>query len=279
MIRTLRMDFRRLFRTRSYYISILIALAFLAILGGAAYYVTGLAQQMAQTEVDLSTISNPTVLDMARQQMNIGFFASFFLSHNSLLHLILVLFAAGYIAKDHQSGYLKNLFCIPQLRLKWLFSKLIVLLVASLLYYLVFLLGCALVVLLYGNTLSPDFADLARYFGLHLSVDMALFALICLITALLQTKTAAVILALVLSFNLQGILYLLIDSIGFLPVKLGSYGMMGLAGKLQLEGSIMSFVSKTGGTTTAQMLPVSLTLFVLSLFAGIFAIHRVDYRA
>lgn len=277
MIRYLRMDLRRLFKTRGFYLSILLSLVFLLILSIAAYFVTGLAQEMTGQEFS-GPMNNPMIITQARSQMNVGFFASFFLSHNSLLHLLLALFAAGFIAKDHQSGYLKNLFCLPGLRFRWFFAKLIVLLIAALIYYAVYLLGCLLVVLIYGNPLSLNWADLARYFGLHLSVDMALFALICLITSLLQTKSAAVILALVLSLNIQGIFYLLIDSIGFLPFKLGEYGMMRLASRLITQGSITSFIGASQGTTAQQLLPVSLGLLLIASAACLYSLHRVDYR-
>ncbi len=279
MINIIKMDVQRLFKTRGYYTTILVSLILLAIFATAGYIVTGLGGSFGPGARDIPAgLATPALIAQARRMMDFNFFASFYLSHNSILHLLIALFAAGFISRDHQTGYFKNLLCIRDLRLKWLVSKFVTMLLAAVIYYLVFLLGCAVAVLLYGNPLTINLGQVATYFGLHLTVDMALFAVAALVVAVLQTKTAAVIISLLLSFNIQAILYLLLDQLGLFPFKLQEWGMMSLASKLPLQGSFLSMMSGGGGTTAGQMLPVSLGVFAVFALLSLLMLHRVDYR-
>jgi ABC-type transport system involved in multi-copper enzyme maturation permease subunit len=279
MINMLHMDIRRLFKTRGYYITMLVSLILLAIFATAGYIVTGLGGSFGPQMENMSMgDATPAMIAQARRMMDFNFFASFYLSHNSILHLLIALFAAGFISKDHQTGYFKNLLCIRSLRLKWLAGKLITMLLAAVIYYLVFLLGCALAVVLYGNPLTIDVSRVAAYFGLHLTVDMALFAVAALVVAALQTKTAAVIISLLLSFNIQAILYLLLDQLGLFPFKLQEWGMMSLASKLPLQGSFLSMMTSGDGTTAGQLLPVSLGVFAVFSLLSLLTLYRVDYK-
>ncbi|MHC1787350.1 MAG: hypothetical protein AB9880_09850 [Christensenellales bacterium] len=279
------MDFRRLFKTRSYYAAILIALALLAIYASAAFFFTGAGvPKAAPGEAPLRITA---LLKQARQFLDLNHFASVMNTGTGMLHLILAAFAAAFISKDHQSGYLKNLYGIRDLRGKWLLSKLVVMMTAAVLYYLCYLAGASLVTLLYGNAFSPDIGALAGYYGLHLSVDLALFGLILLTVTLLQTKTAAVVVALLLSFNLQAILYLIIDQFGWLPFELVEYGMMGQASRLTIAGSgavaglmarRMQDILSSMPTTPGSLLPVSLGIAALAIALSYLMLRRVDYR-
>ncbi|MDD4081502.1 MAG: ABC transporter permease, partial [Eubacteriales bacterium] len=204
MINTLRMDFRRLFKTRSFYFTFLWALALMAIMATASWF---LADNMAREAGGLAGLTGGQILSEARKLFNVSRFASFFMGAPSFMHLILVVFAAGYISKDHQSGYFKNLLTLPGAREKWLAGKQLAMLVAGVLFYVVIILGSILVTVLFGNAPVIDVPQLAAFFGLHLTADLALFALLTLTTALLQTRTAAVMVAMVFAFNMQALLY------------------------------------------------------------------------
>lgn len=271
------MDGSRLFRSRGFYVIILVSLVLLAIFATAAYFVTGFAQELMDRPLPTGLVDG-NMLQQARRMMNISFFASFYLSHNNLLHLLLALFAAGFIAKDHQSGYLKNLLGIRHMRQKWLLSKYLIMLLAAIIFYGVFLLGCLVVVLLYGNSPAFHWAALAQYMGLHLTVDLALLAIISLIVCLVQGRTAAVILALLVTLNVQTILYLLIDSLNLLPFKLREWGLMAQASRLGLEGGIISLMGQDAATKPTQLLPVSLGLCLAGMLLSLWAIRRVDYK-
>lgn len=282
MTRMIRADLSRLYRSKGYYIIIILSLVLLAIFALAAYFVTGFAREM--TGMDAGSFMNGDLLEQARRMMNLNFFASFYLSHNSILHLLIAVFAAGFISKDHQTGYLKNLMAVPGVRHKWVTSKLLVMGFAAALFYLIFLLGSAFTVVLFGNRVEVMAGELLRYFGLHLLVDMAIFALICLIVSLTQARTAALVLALLISLNIQSILYLLIDSLGILPFKLREWGMMGQASKLPLKGGIVSLMGGMDGdvfkiTQHMELFYVALGLFVVATGLSLWFIRKVDYKA
>lgn len=282
MMGMLTADFSRLKRSRGFYIIIIISLALLAIFATAAYFVTGFAQEMTQMEMT-GPFMTEDLLQRARRAMNLNFFASFYLSHNNVLHLLVALFAAGFISRDHQTGYLKNLMTVPGLRHKWLISKLLVTALAAAAFYLVFLAACVVTVLLYGNQPVIMAGELARYFGLHLLVDLAIFSLICLIVCLTQARAVAIVLALLVSFNMQSILYLLIDSLGILPFKLRAWGMMGQASRLPLQGGIVSMMGEmrevgVALTKESHLLFVALGIFLFSTALSLWAIRRVDYK-
>ena len=192
--------------------------------------------------------------------------------------MLLAMFAAGFLSKEHHTGYLKNMLSIPRMREKWAVSKMITLLLASLLFYAVFLLACVITVMLFGNAVNLNWGQVAPFLGRQLLVDMALYALLMLVVAVIQTKTAAVISALMLSFNMQGLLYLLIDQIDFLPIKLSSYGMMNLASQLNLPGSLISAVSQGDVDVAARLLPISLGWLAGALLLSWLALRRVDYK-
>ena len=278
MMQYLKMDIRRMLRTRGLYIGILVSLFFLGIFSVASYLVTGIASEIMPAG---SGALPPTeLLVQARKMMNVNYFLSFFFSMPGfrLLHMLLALFAAGFLSKEHQTGYLKNMFSIPRMREKWLVSKMITLLLASLLFYAVFLLACVITVMLFGNAVHINWSDIGPFLGTQLTVDMALFALIMLAVTVIQSRTAAVVSALMLSFNMQGLLYLLIDQIGFLPFKLRDYGMMNLAAQMSLPETLTSILTQGDPVTASQVLPLSLGWFAVALVFSWIALRRVDYK-
>jgi ABC-type transport system involved in multi-copper enzyme maturation permease subunit len=285
MIKYIAMDFRRLFKTRSFYIAMIIALLLLTIYSSAAYFFTGAGVIKATEGKAPPAVTQ--MLKQARQFLDFNHFASIMNTGTGMLHLILAAFAAAFISKDHHSGYLKNLYGIRDLRFKWLVSKLAVMMTAAVIYYLVYLTGAAIVTLLYGNALSPNIGALAAYYGMHLSVDLALFGLIILTVTLVQTKTAAVIVALLLSFNLQAIIYLIIDQFGWLPFELTEYGMMGQASRLMIAGSgpVVGMMARrfqdmmaSMATAPATLLPVSLGIAFAAIALSWLMLRKVDYR-
>ena len=288
MINTLRMDFRRLFKTRGFYLACLWALGIMAIMATASWF---LADEFVREAGSLAGFSGGQIAQEARKLFNVSRFASFFMGAPSFMHLFLVVFAAGYISRDHQSGYFKNLLALPGAREKWLVGKQAAALAAGALFYGVVILGSVVVTLLFGNTPRIDVPQLAAFFGLHLSADLALFALLTLATALFQTRTAAVMVGMVFAFNMQALIYLLIDQIGFLPFALSEYGMVGLAGRLDIftfgqaqPDLLSSMMMGRGGfsniapTTPGQLLPVSLGLWAVLTFLSWITLRYRDYR-
>ncbi len=288
----LKMDLRRLFKTRSFYLSMLWAMVILAIFATAGWFFADEAlRSMGGTQV--MGMPADRLIHEARKMFNVSRFASFFMGAPSLMHLLLVTFGAGFLAKDHQTGYFKNLLSIRGLRTKWLLSKVVTLLVAGTVFYLALVLGSVLATALFGNTPRVDLGQLTVYFGLHLISDMALFMVIAAVVAFFQSRTAAVMMAMVLSFNMQAILYLLIDQIGFLPFKLARSGLMSMTGRLDISAFGQGEVDLLSGflrgphgpagtpaqpITLGELLPVSLGIFAVMLLVSWLILRYRDYK-
>ena len=179
MIAYLRMDIRRLLKTRGFYAAMIVALVFLSIFALASYYVTGIAEEMMPGS---RAMINDQMVNEARAYMTFNFFFSFFFSLPGMrmLHMLLSLFAAGYLSKEHQSGYLKNLLSLGGMRGKWMVSKTLTMLLATLMFYAVFGLACAAVLVLYGNPVVIHIHEVAPFLLRQVTVDMALYAVIML---------------------------------------------------------------------------------------------------
>lgn len=290
MMGLLRMDLRRLFKTRSFYFTMLWALLILAIFATAGWF---FADEALRSMGDQTIMGLPAdqMIREARKMFNVSRFSSFFMGAPSLMHLLLVTFGAGFLAKDHQTGYFKNLLCLRGMRTKWLLSKVVTLLVAGAVFYLALIAGSTAATLLFGNTPHIDVAQLGTFFGLHLITDMALFMVTAAVVAFFQSRTAAVMAAMVLGFNMQAIIYMLLDQIGFLPFKLSSNGLMSLTGRLNINDygkggadlltavmGAMSGGQQAAGTTPAQLLPISLGLFFGMLFVSWLMLRHRDYK-
>lgn len=281
------MDLRRLFKTRNFYIAMIVSIIFLSIFALASYYVTGIAEEFVPGS---ERMFNDQVLNQARAQMTFNFFFSFFFSLPGMrmLHMLLSLFAAGYLSKEHQSGYLKNMLSLPGMRGKWMVSKTLTMLLATLIFYAVFGLACVLVLVFYGNPVVIKLPELAPFLLGQVTVDMALYAVIMLFVMVFQTKAAAMVIALILSLNMQALLYLLIDWVDILPIKLSQYGMMNLAVQAQMPGSMSSLMSSAGmgfmtGTSPGKanpdlLLPVAGGVLALSLLLSVLSLRKLDYK-
>ncbi len=287
MIRYLSMDLRRLFKTRSFYTAMIVAVIFLAIFALAAYFVTGIAQDVMPGS---ERLINEQMMNRARAQMTFNFFFSFFFSLPGMrmLHVLLALFASGFLSREHHTGYIKNLLSLPRMRSKWMLSKTLTMLLATLVFYAVFAGACALVLVLYRNPLVIRLSEFGPYVLGQILVDMALYAVIMLGVILFQSKAASVVIALLLSLNVQGLFYLLIDWMGLLPFRLGTYGMMNLAARSRMPGSISSLMGETGMSILSSSSAVSADpvllwqmgggVLVLFLLLSALALWRVDYK-
>ena len=90
MINTLRMDFRRLFKTRGFYLACLWALGIMAIMATASWF---LADEFAREAGGLAGLSGGLMVAEARKLFNVSRFASFFMG------------AAGYSSRVLHLGY------------------------------------------------------------------------------------------------------------------------------------------------------------------------------
>ncbi|NLO15978.1 MAG: hypothetical protein GX123_08090, partial [Clostridiales bacterium] len=74
------------------------------------------------------------------------------------------------------------------------------------------------------------------FLGKEMLVSLALCAIVLFILTLTQNKTAALVLGMVISVNMQMIIFFLIDSLNFLPFRLREWGLMSQASRLLSGG-------------------------------------------
>ena len=286
MLNMLRMDLRRLFRTKSLYISTIVLMAVVIIASIAINAVCKYGSVWDMQDVlsgfsdntDMKTemydyspsVADATMLEAMkvklRSFMTLEVLASApFMSR--LSYMLTALVCVLFVSKDYTSAYIKNLLIIPQAKTKWLISKILILLVTILFMYLGITLAGIIGQLIMGNPFPSDFIPLISYMAKTL-VSSISFGLFCIfIVVLFQKRTGAIIICLLMSFNFQMLIYTLIDITKALPFKLGDYGLMTLTGRIGIDTPLPD-----------NLLPVAGAIAGLSLIFSFVLIRRRDLK-
>lgn len=254
MLRILKMDLRRLFKTRAMYVSMAILMAIILITAGTVLYMTSrslrelanIAKSMMEEDpqgmnIDAATTyvqlmgGEEQLKVMVRQTMDIMRLMQVPFAPN-MVHLMIAVIAALFASKDYTSGYLKNLLCVPRMKQKWLIGKAAAMLVAAVMVYLAVFLAALIGTTMLGNSITTTWGALFLFLGKEMLVSLALCAIVLFILTLTQNKTAALVLGMVISVNMQMIIFFLIDSLNFLPFKLREWGLMSQASRLLSGG-------------------------------------------
>lgn len=276
------MDLRRLFRSRSVYVGMLVILLTMAIATAAIHFLTtqsvenlvkmggshGRRDDM-QAGLAMAALISPESAEKAmlelRRQTDVEALVQVPTNQVSVAHLMVVIVLALFAAKDYATGYLKNLLSLRGMKTKWLASKVVIALVISVLFYLVTLAAAVTGSLALGNPAAFDAGLLAGYFGVHIAVDLALAASVLLVLTLSQNKTGALVFGMLEAFNLQRALFLLIDALDWLPFRLSDYAMMNQA-------------TLSPGDPVGQLLATAGVLFAVYILAAWAAITRRDLK-
>jgi len=282
-----RMDLRRLFRTKSLYICTIVLMAVVIIASVAVNAVCKYGsvwdiQDMLSgfsgdneltTEIDggySPSLADAAMLEAAkvklRSFMTLQVLASApFMTR--LSYMLISLVCVLYVSKDYITAYLKNLLMIPHAKTKWLISKILMLLVIIIFMYLGITLASLIGQLILGNPFPDDFMPLISYMAKTLvsAISFGLFNIFMVV--LLQKRSGAIVICLLTSFNIQGIIYMLIDTAKLLPFKLSHYGFMLLTYKVNLHDPLPD-----------KLLPVAGVIAGLSLLLSFVLIRRRDLK-
>lgn len=279
MLNMFRMDLRRLLRTKSLYISTIVLMAVVIIASIAINAVCKYGSVWDIQDVLSGFSSNtdmktevydysPSVADAAmleamkvklRSFMTLEVLASApFISR--LSYMLIALVCVLFVSKDYITAYLKNLLLLPQAKIKWLISKIIILPVIIIFMYLGITLAALIGQLILGNPFPSDFMPLISYMAKTLvsSISFGLFSIF--IVVLLQKRTGAIIICLLMSFNFQRLIYTLIDITKALPFKLSDYGLMTLTSRIGIDTPLPDTLLPVAGAITGLSLVLSFVL-------------------
>lgn len=190
MFDLIRMDMRRIFRSKAVYAGLLLLAAAILISLVTLKYVTADEESIVNTtQEQISQILSSTQTDVLYSTVfNGGFFAI-------TLSILTVLF----LCSDFESGFAKNIFALRAKRYGYLFSKWLVLQMVSALYLLTavvwLFLGEALFHLTFAASAVSDFVWFVLIFWLLSGAYIAQMFAVCMI---LRSKAAGIAAAILL---------------------------------------------------------------------------------
>lgn len=267
-------DLRRLFRMRAFYLALaaLVAVILLVTYGVWMNSQKDVAEliDMAgqQTGQDLSSMKGP-----ARAMSGMGMSPQIILRRQMttqrlmtmpfkgrLTHLLLSVLAALMIGKDIQSGYVKNLITLNQFRRHWFWSKLTVMALAALILYAALFPLALLGTWVLGNPVTLSFSYLWPQLAGNFLASLALIALIMLVLMLMQNKTVALVIGVVVPSGILTLVYTLIDLAGILPFHLSGALLMEQVMQLGDTGITPQFLWTACGILFASLIGSRLLL-------------------
>ena len=289
MLNIVRMDLRRLVRTRSLYAILLVLAAMLLITSFSTWYMTEksmtdlmlFAQEQLEEEnisatsemgqiglaASLLDASDSRVMQLqVRRAMSFGVLASMPFT-GFLAHTLLAVLTALYASKDYATGYFKNLLALPGVKTKWFISKVLMLALCILIVVAAVLGLAAIGTLILGNPMEIDWPQITAFMGQHMLLSFGLNMLVLLILVLSQNKTAALTMGILLSVNTQNLLFLLLDTTDWLPFRLRDWGLMNQAMKITM-----------GGAMPERLPVIAAAVIGISFLVSLLAINRRDLK-
>lgn len=198
MLSMLKMEMRRLFHCKAFYLAILIFLGFTSycIFSQTKWQViNGYSMpQNLQLEAGLYSIVD-YYLTMPLQFMYI------FALKNGLI--IFGIFIVSYIASDYQSGFIKNTAMMCKNKNIIIINKLIISVIISIIILLLsFVLSLVLGYIFVENFSLGNIPDILIYSGIAVLLNVAFFSLISFLYRLLNHKTPSILLCILMPLGL-----------------------------------------------------------------------------
>lgn len=252
MFNMIRSDLRRLMRTRSLYVSMLfmgivILMSAYSVWRASQYDISALIELAEQqTGQDLSHAEAPLALArsmgvdpgaLLRSRTTPAALVSIPFTAR-LPVLFSAIFAALFMGRDIQTGYMKNLITIRGFRTKWFVSKALAAAIAIALMYASLFVFSFFGTLVLGNPFAPDMAALLPFLGAHYLACLAMAAAVFAALLLTQNKTGALVLGIVLSSGIHAVLLRLADLTGLIPLRLSGATLMERAMQLSVGGAV-----------------------------------------
>lgn len=250
MFNYLQMDLRRLLRTKSFYFAFLAFIVVLGFFTGTMLFVLNHSPenflQMIRSGNPEAAQFDPSMfpsgmikgaVNSMRSLVSTEVFLAF-LSEGGFSRILFVIVFTTFIGRDYQTGYLKNLLSLKRTRIHWIVSRVIIgLVVAISLQAVMTLLSMASTAFINGK-FSLNASNAIPYLGVQLSGQMAFASIAIVLITLTQNRTITLLVTLLLSFNIQSAVYLLIDLWGVLPFKMVEYGIINRISKYKMSQSL-----------------------------------------
>lgn len=262
MINLLKSDFYRLFRSKAYYICILVSCLLFA---AGAFIIKWSNQLMAQAQ-KLETVPELPF----KSGLSYGFTA--FSSGD--VHIFMAIFIAIFVTAEFTHGTMKNAVSKGFSKIKIYLTKLITMTAATYIMVLVMLLiGFAAGTIVTGNFIAEgdNFALLLRMVAIELLLHLSLTAVFVMIGMIIKNNGGTIAISIIGIFTFGPLIYQLLDML-FDPKKsFTNYG---------LQNNIKFFylnLEKTSDDIIRAIL-VGLAFFVVTTAAGLLTFRKADIK-
>lgn len=288
MLNILRMDLYRLIRAKSFWIGLIISLAFLSTAVFSTWFVTSpeysqMVQDAGESGVIIEFDSNNQEMVAAQEEMesfkqvlsemDILQYLGELLIGGNLLPLMIILIFTLFMVGDFETGFAKNIFTSKENRLGYVGSKAIVALLITAIYLVVnalFVLGLSSIFGVGPASNASSFIDIVVWVLLVHLVSLAYAMMMSFIMWMFRSKVAAVLACILttagmISSFIEGILSLF-PSISFLS-------------NYTLFAQFTSLSQGMSGLEGGDIIRIACTAIVyLVLFtgAGIMALRKKD---
>lgn len=211
MLNLLRMDLRRIFRGKGFYICLGI-LAFTTIFTFALLYIL---QNPAIRDILIKygmtvTSSSGEIEDALSTTSLINLFHQTNIS-GGLLPVITGILATIFICTDFDSGFIKNILAVHVNKWDYIISKIVSLFLVNLMYLAVTFLTCVFLNVICGNFFTYSSAgDILFYLGSIWMITNAFSTLILLVCMITRNKAAGITAAFILG---SGLIVILVSSL------------------------------------------------------------------
>lgn len=226
MMNIIKMDIRRMFKSRIFYsLNIILVAGFLIIAAFLSFHLNRDYEASRDSNVFISTESSEVTMnspdtteedyylmqDELKSSTDIENILTFQYSSPVIL-ILLAIFLGFFIGDELDSGFIKNIIPLSSSRKSLVLSKS----VTSFLFIIIqlglsFLSSMIASVIIKGSVSLPDDNTLFSYLLIQVFLLLAFSSLLIFIAYLFKSKTISVLIGVLLSFNLVGSLLNLID--------------------------------------------------------------------
>lgn len=233
MLNFIRADLWKLFRARSFYLTMVFVLAAMLLMGFLVDtttridYETYLEMQEKQTGIKISTEEKVegeeeymAYQEKVRDTMKTPFFLSIITSESGVLYMAFSVFISLFALLDYKRGYMKNILAIPGSKQKWILSKLSVAAVSAIPFLLLILLGATTYGYLKTGEIGYTMKELIPFMGGQFIALMTIAAIQLLLITLFQSTLPTLILGLIFAKDIHSLIYNLIDNTNVLPFSM-----------------------------------------------------------
>lgn len=253
MTNTFKKDLKRMFKMKSFYATMIISLMLMG-LTLAGIVATG--EFMGEMGASIKSFVTPNTL------IDVSYVSGFALTMMSIFFAIIAV-------DDFGSGWYKNYIPQAGARTRFVVSKILIAIVYFVIQFLVNLAAAVVGTVLVGGTLTLQEGDTGVWstFLHYFPYTIAFMMIVLAVSVWRFNKTTSIVVAVLLSMNIQGLIFNLLEMSKLLPFKLSDYSLL-----TQMRKSSPFF--QQGDTTTPLIIAAAFFL-VFSAFS-VWRMNKAD---